>query len=125
MTQAETKVWKEIMLALTNCRLFRNQRYKGQIVSNGKITGAWADCGVGGDGGSDLIGFVPTVITPDMVGKTVAIFLAIETKVKKGRVAEEQKTFIAGVRSYGGIAGVARSVEDAEKLIYGENVPSD
>lgn len=117
MTQKETQVWREIMLGLPQCRLFRNQRYKGPIVARGKITGAWADCGIGGDGGADLVGFTPVVITPDMVGRTLAVFTAIETKVKGNYADSDQRTFLEGVRSQGGIAGVCRSVEDAEKLV--------
>lgn len=113
--QTETDVWKSVMQALSplGYRLFRNQRYKGPIVSRGVITGAFADCGVGGDGGSDLIGFRIVTVTPDMVGQRIAQFVAIETKSKGGRKEADQQTFINGVRAGGGIAGFARSQEEA------------
>lgn len=57
-------------------------------------------------GGSDIIG-----IAPD------GCFLAIEVKTARGRVSKEQQTFIDAVNKAGGIAGVARSVEDALELI--------
>lgn len=39
-------------------------------------------------------------------------FLAIEVKAPKGRVTEEQKRFLGMVRAMGGVAIVARSVEE-------------
>ena len=41
----------------------------------------------------------------------------IEVKTPKGRVSEAQKNFITQMRSCGAIAGVARSVDDALKII--------
>lgn len=57
-------------------------------------------------GSSDIIG-----IAPD--GR----FIAVEVKSKSGRVSVEQQRFINAVRRKGGIAGVARSVEDALMLL--------
>ena len=68
------------------------------------------------NGSSDIIGFVPVVVTADMVGSTVAVFLAVEAK-DKGRVTEEQKAFVAMVRARGGIAGVAHSEAEALALL--------
>ena len=70
-------------------------------------------------GGSDIIGIRPTVITQDMVGQTVGVFLADEVKTKTGRATKEQLRFIEAVNKAGGIAGVARSVDDALLLIRG------
>lgn len=44
----------------------------------------------------------------------------IEVKNIMGRVRPEQQNFIEKMRSYGAIAGVARSVEDARKIILQE-----
>ena len=41
----------------------------------------------------------------------------IEVKTASGRVSKEQKIFLAKMREYGAIAGVARSEEEAIKLI--------
>lgn len=71
------------------------------------------------NGGSDLIGWSTVTITPEMVGRTVAIFSAVECKAAGGRVSEEQANFIEQVRKAGGIAGVARS--DAEALALFEH----
>ncbi|MBF0140102.1 MAG: VRR-NUC domain-containing protein [Magnetococcales bacterium] len=68
-------------------------------------------------GSSDLIGWRITTVTPDMVGKQVAIFAAIEVKQPNGRSSEEQKRFIANVQAAGGIAGIARTVDDAKALM--------
>ena len=44
-------------------------------------------------------------------------FIAIEVKSSTGRVRPEQARFLAAVKALGGLAGVARSVEDARKII--------
>lgn len=65
-------------------------------------------------GSSDLIGFKSVVITPDFLGRTVAVFVAIEVKTARGRLTPEQDNFLQQVRRAGGIAFVARSIEDVE-----------
>ena len=69
--------------------------------------------GVCNPGGSDLIGWTPVAITPDMVGQTVAVFTAVEVKNATGRPSEAQLNFIAQVLKAGGFAGIARSPGDA------------
>lgn len=44
-------------------------------------------------------------------------FVAIEMKSPKGRVADEQYAWLSQVRKYGGVAGVARSVDEAFALV--------
>lgn len=68
-------------------------------------------------GSSDLIGWKPVEITPDMVGQTVAIFTAIEVKTKTGRPTPAQVHFIEAVKKSGGLAGVARSEDEAIEII--------
>lgn len=76
---------------------------------------------IGETGVSDLIGITPRVITQDDVGKTIGVFTAIETKQVKDSTSkarkESQGNFLNLIHSHGGIAGIARSVEDAEKLV--------
>jgi hypothetical protein len=67
-------------------------------------------------GSSDLIGLRQVTITPDMVGQTLAVFTAIEVK-DQGRLTEQQRAFITMVQQAGGMAGVARSVEDARRIL--------
>lgn len=57
-------------------------------------------------GSSDLIGWTPVVVTPDMVGKTVAIFTAIEAKTANVRATAQQENFLRVVREHGGIGAV-------------------
>lgn len=58
-------------------------------------------------GGSDIIG----------IHQATGRFIAVEVKTRTGRVSKEQQTFIDAVKRAGGIAGVARSVEDALELL--------
>jgi len=67
-------------------------------------------------GSGDLIGMQSKIITPEMLNQRVAIFLSVETKTDIGSVSPEQKNWAEFVRSFGGIAGVARSVDDAISL---------
>ncbi len=87
-------------------RLFRNN-----VGALQNIQGMWVKFGLG-VGTSDLIGWRTRVITTDMVGKSVAIFTAIEVKSQAGKLTAEQRDFLAAVRASGGIAIEARSVDD-------------
>ena len=67
-------------------------------------------------GSADLIGWTTRTITPDMVGQQVAVFTSIEVKSATGRLRPDQRQWLEAVQAAGGIAGVARSVEDAMGL---------
>lgn len=70
-------------------------------------------------GASDLIGWTPMVITPDMVGMRVAVFTAGEAKpAKGGTTSEDQERFIAQLRADGGIAGVVRTPTDVRGILH-------
>lgn len=71
-------------------------------------------------GFSDLFGLVPVEITPDMVGRQVAVFVALEVKTAKGRASDKQQAFIKAVNDNGGRAGVVRSTDDALRVLEGE-----
>ena len=108
----EAYVQNKIRLAVGHgkIRLFRNNTgalldIKGRLVKFGLCKGS-----------SDLIGFKTITITPDMVGKEVAIFSAIEVK-DKGKATDEQKKFIDIIQNAGGIAGVAKNVNEAKKIL--------
>jgi hypothetical protein len=70
-------------------------------------------------GSSDLIGWRSITILPEHVGRKIAAFVAIEAKTGRGRLTDAQQAFINAVRAGGGIAGEARSVEDAARLLKG------
>jgi hypothetical protein len=73
--------------------------------------------GVASPGGSDLIGYRQMVIGPEHVGRTMAVFTAVEVKSATGRATAEQRAFIHHVKQAGGIAGVVRSVDEARGLL--------
>jgi hypothetical protein len=59
-------------------------------------------------GWPDLTGFESVVITPDMVGQKVAIFVGEEIKAGKDRMSTEQKKFQKLILSFGGIFRIVR-----------------
>jgi hypothetical protein len=100
----EQNIQAQIMLALSKagCIVWRNNTgaltdKTGRLVRYGLCKGS-----------SDIIG-----ICPD--GK----FLAVEVKTEKGRLTECQERFINAVKSSGGRAGVARSVDDVFGILEG------
>lgn len=108
----EAAVQNRIRLALSRgaTRLFRNNTgalkdATGRLVHFGLCKGS-----------SDLIGWKTVTITPDMVGQSVAIFCAIEIK-DKGKATPLQRRFVTVVQEAGGMAGVARSIEEAQIII--------
>lgn len=116
---SETPLRKSIQVAASRvgARLFRLNTAVGWV---GKVMSRTADmvtianarplhAGLG-IGGSDLIGWTKG-------GR----FLAIEVKSGRVPVTPEQQRFIDGVLACGGRAGVARSVEDALRIIEGDD----
>ena len=100
----ETDIMRACMLALSEagCLVWRNNC--GSYTD--PRSGSFVRYGVGNPGGSDLIGITPC-------GR----FLAVEVKTKTGRLRPEQQRFIDAVIAKGGIAGVARSAEEALDLL--------
>jgi hypothetical protein len=111
MTENETSNEIRAVLNTGKTRAFRNN------IARINHQGRWINFGIPGQGGSDLIGFHTLTITPEMVGKRVAVFLAVECKSSKGKPTSEQTAFIEYVQSAGGIAGVANSGESALNII--------
>ena len=115
MANVETKIQQEIRLGLgtrEDVRLFRNQ--VGQLPD--PRTGRPVQFGLA-KGSADLVGWKTVTITPDMVGQEVAVFTSIEVKTPKGRATQYQKAWMDCVEKAGGIAGIARSTEDAKKIV--------
>ena len=68
-------------------------------------------------GSADLIGWKQVTVTAEMVGQQVAVFASIEVKTPTGRMRPEQQQWLDTVKAAGGIAGVARSVDDALQIM--------
>lgn len=68
-------------------------------------------------GSSDLIGWTPRVITAEDVGKTVAVFTALEVKRPGKNPTESQERFLDAVRAGGGIGAIVRSAVEAVEVI--------
>lgn len=104
MTRSEANIQNDILIALSKAgaTVWRNntgalQDKTGRLVRYGLCKGS-----------SDIIG-----ICSD--GR----FLAVEVKKTTGRVTDDQLRFIEAVRAKGGRAGVARSVDDALRILEG------
>lgn len=68
-------------------------------------------------GFSDLLVIKTLTITPDMVGKQIASANFIEVKNKKGKPTADQENFIERMQELGAKAGIARSPDDALKIL--------
>ena len=111
----ETAIQRRIMLALSQagCLIFRNE-----------TSGAWVGKVLHRDANqvtltdARMIRFGLAVGSSDLIGVApCGRFLAIEVKTPKGRASKQQQTFIEAVRKAGGIAGIARSPEEALELL--------
>jgi hypothetical protein len=120
VANAETTLQQQIRLALgtkPDARIFRNQvgslpdPRTGRLVTFGLAKGS-----------ADLIGWRTVTITQAMVGTRLAIFTSIEVKTPNGRIRPEQQAWLDVVLRGGGIAGIARSVTDAQVLL--SNLPT-
>ena len=131
----EQSIQKRILFACSTgaSRLFRQNVGRGWIGRSKKYT---KHCTVhvnpgdvvirqarpfhaGFKGMGDLIGWNSVTITPEMIGRLLAVYSSIEVKTKTGRLREDQINWIDIVRSAGGIAGVARSPEEAKNMLDG------
>ncbi len=97
---SEANLMRQIQLAVSKAghRIFRNNQgffltQDGRKIRTGLVNGS-----------ADLIGWL---------GDGSGRFLAIEVKTTKGIVSKDQRNFIDAVNKSGGVAFVARSVEEA------------
>lgn len=113
---SESKLLKEVQIFASSlgARMLRNNC--GQLQDR---EGRWVRYGVANPGGSDLVGWTPCVVTANMLGHTIAVFTAIEVKTPTGRPSKEQLAFLEAVRSAGGIAVLARSIDDVQEGVNG------
>lgn len=124
----ESQIQAEILRALgsrPDVRLFRNTCGTGW--SGQHISGAGNVVTIGNarfvrygltPGSADLIGWQAVTVTPEMVGRKLAVFTSIEVKAHAtGRLTPEQDNWRRVVSSAGGAAGVARSVAEAAAIL--------
>ena len=130
MSQPEAILSAEIRIALgsqaRHCRLWRNHAgtfFAGRLVREdtkgrtvmlenaSRVTGGLTT------GAADLIGITSIVITPGMVGQTVAVFTSAEVKVGTAKPRPDQQQWCDMVLAMGGRAGIIRSVDDAVRLV--------
>ena len=112
-SMSEHEIQQRIRLACGRgpVRLWRNnvgalRDERGRLVTYGLCKGS-----------SDLIGLRQVLIGPEHLGQTMAVFSAIEVKAPKGRLREEQRSFLELVERFGGYSGVATSVEEAARVL--------
>jgi hypothetical protein len=111
----EAEIQARIMLklgALPGTRLFRNtvgEGWQGKVVfrSNTVVT---LEC-------PRYVTFGLCPGSSDLIGWHAGKFLAIEVKTAAGKARVNQERFINAVLVAGGIAGVARSPDDAALLV--------
>lgn len=112
----ETKLMRLIMVALTKagCIVWRNETsgaYVGKLIHKDARIVTLAN--------AQMMTFGLCVGSSDIIGihKPTGRFLAVEVKTKTGRASKEQINFIEQVRAANGIAGLARSVQEALDLL--------
>lgn len=111
---SETALLKHLMLrwSQSGMRLFRNN-----IGTLRDARGGYVTYGVANPGGSDLIGWTPIIVTEAMVGRTVAVFTAIECKAGNRYATPEQLAFLRALDKDGGIGCVTRSDDDVAEAL--------
>lgn len=128
----ESPLMRELQIAASamGARLFRQNSGLAWIGRTRRITRATAVPVMAGDvvvsaarpfragipGMSDLGGWVPVTITPDMVGSIVAVYAQVEVK-DGGRASGEQLRWISAVRAAGGRAGVAHNISELQAIL--------
>jgi hypothetical protein len=122
---SEHKIQNEIRNALAGeCLLFRanvGRGWTGDVhrLPNGDIlikNPRPFDTGLP-PGFGDLFGLAPRIITQDMVGSTVGVYIAADVKSATGRPTDKQAAYLRAVNDNGGAADVWRSVEDALRTL--------
>ena len=115
MTEADIQA--DIMIEATRLghRLMRNNVGVARYKRDGREYAV--PYGVGGEGGSDLIGLTRVKALVGNKSMELAVFTVVEVKSQRGRVTPEQQQFIDAIRASGGLAAVCRSVEAYRALV--------
>ena len=109
MRNPETKIQNRIMLAMSKKGYLC---WRNQVGLFKTLDGRTVNIGI--KGSSDLMAVKPTVITPEMVGQTLAVFVAVEVKTATGRQSEPQKKWQKAVEKLGVKYILARSEDDID-----------
>ncbi len=131
MATPESRASQEVKLRASEwgCKLFRNN--SGMLFNQDGVPVRY---GLGNISkkfnakikSSDEIGWTPVTITPEMVGKTIAVFTAFENKTpgfniresyREGSREAAQLKFINIVKQANGIAGFTRSAHDVDQVL--------
>ena len=108
----ETGIQNEILRTLNHSGMAKMQRnVAGRFQQNGR----WVTAGI--PGSPDLLGYTFETITIHHVGLTLPIFTGIEVKTETGRLKKHQRAYLLEMERDNCIAGVARSPEQAMRLI--------
>lgn len=117
---AETPIVQQILLALSDSvtRAFRNN--VGALEDK---NGRWVTYGLS-PGSADIIGIRSIVITPEMVGQTIGVFVSVEVKRPGPDRTDRQRRIAQGnwrdtIKRLGGRAGIARSADEAIAIADG------
>ena len=103
---------RQKLCSRSDVRVFRNNLGMAKTDDGGAVK-----YGLCNPGGSDLIGWKKIQVTPEMVGRTLAVFTAIEVKRPGNGPSDHQKNFIEQVQLAGGFAGIAHSDIEAIKIV--------
>lgn len=109
MRNEETNIQNKIMLEMSSrgAMVWRNQTGKFRAMNEPTRI-----ISVGQKGSADILACLPTVITLDMVGKTLGVFVAVEVKTELGKQRPDQKSWQDAFEKHGGRYILARSVHD-------------
>lgn len=132
MASTENNVWKLALLRAgklyPSARIFRNNVGSGWTGPGFNLRPGQVYTAKGGErvltmprlvefglvkGSGDGVGWHTISITPDMVGRSVAVFVSLETKSRAGRATKEQLNWLHQVNAAGGIALL---INDADQL---------
>jgi hypothetical protein len=119
---SESAFLRTLLIAASEfgARLFRNQvgvyRLAHPTCRSCHCDGRTISSGLG-PGSPDLVGWLPITIGPEHLGRTLAVFVAVEAKTHTGRVGAHQRAFLAQMAEQGAIVGVVRSVADLDRLL--------
>ena len=109
MRNPETNIMNKIMIKMSQKGYLC---WRNQVGLFKTLDGRTVNIGI--KGSSDLMAVKPTVITPEMVGQTLAAFVAVEVKTATGRQSEPQKKWQKAVEKLGVKYILARSEDDID-----------